>query len=204
MTATTAPQPMPAPTPAAPTAPPPAAAKAPPAQRDKRQIILDATLRKHQYRQDALIEALHTAQGLYGFLTPELLWYVARALHLPPSKVYGVATFYNFFTLKPAGLHSLVLCEGTACYIRGSAPLLATMRDTFGIGPGETTPDGQLSIVSARCLGSCGLAPAAILDGTVLSRLTPQTLVEQVRTTLAAPVAAEAAAQPATAGAGGA
>jgi bidirectional [NiFe] hydrogenase diaphorase subunit len=162
-------------------------------QRDKRQAILDDTLRRHQYRQDAVIEALHTAQGLYGFLTPELLWYVAQQLHLPPSKVYGVATFYNFFTLKPAGLHSVVVCQGTACYIRGAPKLSTALRDAFGIAPGETTADGQLSVVEARCLGSCGLAPAAILDGTVLSRLTPESLISQVKTAIAGGAPASAA-----------
>lgn len=154
---------------------------------DKRQRILDATLRRHQYRQDALIEALHTAQSLYGYLTPELLWYVARQLHLPPSKVYGVATFYNFFTLKPAGVHTLVVCQGTACYIRGAPALAAAVKESFSLSSGQTTPDGQLSLLTARCLGSCGLAPAAVLDGTVLSRLTPESLIAQVHATLVAP-----------------
>ena len=165
-------------------------------ERDKRQLILDATLKRHQYRQDALIEALHTAQNLHGFLTPELLWYVARQLKLPPSKVYGVATFYNFFTLKLAGEHALVLCQGTACYIRGAPRLADAIRAEFGIASGETTSDNRLSLVTARCLGSCGLAPAAILDGQVLSRLTPEGLVDRVRETLAAPprVAKEVAA----------
>jgi bidirectional [NiFe] hydrogenase diaphorase subunit len=172
-------------------------AVAPPTPRpaiDKRQIILDATLRRHQYRQDALIEALHTAQNVYGFLTLELLWYVADQLKLPPSKVYGVATFYNFFTLKPAGAHTLVLCQGTACYIRGAPKLASAIVDAFGLRSGETTPDGELSLVTARCLGSCGLAPAAILDGQVLSRLTPQSLVAGVRSALAAPASKEVAA----------
>jgi len=85
----------------------------------ERQRILDAALRRHQYRQDALVEVLHTAQNLYGYLTSERLWYVAQQLHLPPSRVYGVATFYNFFTLKPPGAHNVVY-EGTACYIKGA------------------------------------------------------------------------------------
>jgi bidirectional [NiFe] hydrogenase diaphorase subunit len=157
---------------------------------DRRQRILDAALRRHQYRQDALIEALHTAQNLYGFITPELLWYVAQQLHLPPSKVYGVATFYHFFTLEPAGAHSLVLCQGTACYIRGSGRLAAVVGERYGIDPGETTADKQLSLLTARCLGSCSLAPAAVLDGTVLSRLTPEALLTQLDQALAQPVPA--------------
>src|SRR4051812_43175358 len=124
---------------------------------DKRERILAATLRKHQYRQDALIEVLHTAQSVYGYLTPELLWYVTEQLHLPPSKVYGVATFYNFFTLRPAGAHTLVVCQGTACYIRGGPGLAAAVQAAFDITPGQTTEDGRLSLLTARCLGSCSL-----------------------------------------------
>jgi bidirectional [NiFe] hydrogenase diaphorase subunit len=160
-----------------------------PAATDRRQRMVDATLRRNQLRQDALIEVLHTAQNAYGYLTPELLFYVARALRLPPSKVYGVATFYNFFTLEPAGRHTLVICQGTACYIRGAPACAAAVRAAFGVGAGQTTEDGALSVVTARCLGSCGQAPTGRLDGAFLSTLTPESLVAGVRAALAAPVA---------------
>jgi bidirectional [NiFe] hydrogenase diaphorase subunit len=153
---------------------------------DKRQALLDATLRRHQFRQDTLIEALHTAQNAYGFLTPELLWYIARRLRLPPSRVYGVATFYSFFTLKPAGQHLLVICQGTACYIKGAPRCAVAIHDAYGVQSGQTTPDGQLSVVAARCLGSCGMAPAAVLDGTFLSNLTPESIVARVSSRLEA------------------
>jgi bidirectional [NiFe] hydrogenase diaphorase subunit len=144
---------------------------------DKRQRVLDATLKRIGFRQDALIEVLHAAQNLYGYLTPDLLWYVASQLRLPPSKVRGVATFYNFFSLKPPGAHSIVVCEGTACYIRGAAHLTSAVCERFDVKAGETTADGQLSVSVARCIGSCGLAPAGVLDGQVLMRLTPEQLV---------------------------
>jgi bidirectional [NiFe] hydrogenase diaphorase subunit len=161
-------------------------ATAPPAPgADRRERILSATLRRHQYRQDALIEVLHAAQNLYGFLTPDLLWHVARQLHLPPSKVYGVATFYNFFTLKPAGRHTAVVCQGTACYIRGAPKLAAALREAYGIASGQTTPDGALSALTARCVGACSLAPVAVLDGEVASRLTPEALVGRIGALLA-------------------
>ena len=152
-----------------------------PATVDKRQRMVDATLRRNQLRQDALIEVLHTAQSAYGYLTPELLWYVARQLHLPPSKVYGVATFYNFFTLKPAGRHTLVICQGTACYIRGAPACAAAVRAAFGVASGQTTSDGALSVLTARCLGSCGMAPTGTLDGRLLGQMTPEGFVERVR-----------------------
>ncbi len=153
---------------------------------DRGQRMVDATLRRNQLRQDALIEVLHTAQSAYGYLTPEMLWYVARKLHLPPSKVYGVATFYNFFTLKPTGRHTLVLCQGTACYIHGAPKCAAAILAAFRVGSGRTTPDGALSVLTARCLGSCGLAPTGTLDGDLLGHLTPDELVARVRATLAA------------------
>lgn len=153
---------------------------------DKRQRMVDGALKKNQYHQDALIEVLHTVQSIYGFLTPETLWYVAQQLKLPPSKVYGVATFYNFFTLKPPGAHTVVVCHGTACYIRDSGALTAALQRKFGILPGETTPDGQISLSIARCLGSCSLAPTAIIDGAVYGRATPEGLIAGVEAALAA------------------
>ena len=110
---------------------------------------------------------------------------MARELRLPPSKVYGVATFYNFFTLKPSGRHTLVICQGTACYIRGAPGCAAAIKTAFGVESGQTTEDDALSIVTARCLGSCGLAPVSTLDGAVLSRMEPNELVERVRDVVA-------------------
>jgi bidirectional [NiFe] hydrogenase diaphorase subunit len=152
---------------------------------EKRQRILDAALRRNQYRQDALIEVLHTAQNTYGFLSPELLWYVARQLRVPPSRVYGVASFYNFFTLKPAGLHTVVVCQGTACYIRGATELARAVQSAFGVREGETTPDGQLTSLAVRCLGSCSLAPVAVVDGQIVARAEPESLCERVRAVVA-------------------
>lgn len=151
---------------------------------DKRQRIFDAALKRNQFRQDALIEVLHTVQNLYGYLTPENLWYVARQLKLPPSRVYGVATFYNFFTLKPPGVHTVVVCHGTACYIKESAAISAAIEKRFGLHPGQTAPDGQLSYSIARCLGSCSIAPAAVVDGTIVGRATPESLVAKVEAAL--------------------
>ena len=148
---------------------------------DKGMRLVDATLRRNQFRQDALIEVLHTAQSAYGYLAPEMLWYIARQLHLPPSKVYGVATFYNFFCLKPSGRHALVICQGTACYIRGAPRCAAAVQAAFGVTDGQTTEDGMLSVLTARCLGSCGMAPTGTLDGALVSQMTPEKLVARVR-----------------------
>lgn len=148
---------------------------------DKRFKLLDAAMKKHQFRADALIEVLHAAQQLFGYLEHDLLLVVARGLKLPPSRVYGVATFYHFFTLKPQGKHTCVVCTGTACYVQGADALLAALKQQTGVGPGETTPDGNLSVLTARCLGACGIAPAAVLDGTVKGHETPDALLADVK-----------------------
>jgi len=148
---------------------------------DARFKLIDRTLKRCQYQQDALIEVLHTAQESFGYLSEDLMIYVAQQLKLPMSWVYGVATFYHFFTLEPQGEHSCTICMGTACYVKRSAEIVAKLQAEYGIEPGETTPDGKLSIAAARCLGSCGLAPMVVLDGEVMGRLSPDQVVERVK-----------------------
>ena len=87
------------------------------------------------------------------------------------SKVYGVATFYHLFSLKPQGKHTCVVCTGTACYIKGADQLVEGISEKYDVGLGETTADGELSLIGARCIGACGLAPAAVVDGSVLGNL---------------------------------
>ena len=148
---------------------------------DKRFLILETHMKKHQFKQDALIEVLHKAQELFGYLEDDLLLFVAHKLKLPASRVYGVATFYHFFTLKPQGRHTCVVCMGTACYVRGADKVLAAIQDKAGIKTGETTPDNELSLLTARCIGACGIAPAVVYDGAVTPRQTPETALEHVK-----------------------
>ena len=131
---------------------------------DKRFRILDTTMKRHHFQPDALIEVLHKAQELFGFLERDLLLYVARGLKLPPSRVYGVATFYHLFTLKPQGEHTCVVCMGTACFVKGADRLLAAVEELTHLHPGETTPDKKVSLMIARCIGACGIAPAVVYD----------------------------------------
>src|ERR1035441_702778 len=138
---------------------------------DKRWKIVEATARRHGRGPHALIETLHTVQECFGYLDETALRFVAAMLGVALSRVYGAATFYHFFTLKPKGRHTCVVCTGTACYIKGAPALLAAVEKTHGIKPGETTPDGELSLVTARCLGSCGLAPAAGVGHVVLGKV---------------------------------
>jgi bidirectional [NiFe] hydrogenase diaphorase subunit len=147
---------------------------------DKRFKILEVHMKKHQFKHDALIEVLHKAQELFGYLEDDLLLFVAYKLKLPPSRVYGVATFYHFFTLKPQGKHTCVVCLGTACYVKGSAKVLAAIEERAKIKNGETTPDNQLSLLTARCIGACGIAPAVTYDGQVAPKQTPQAALEHI------------------------
>lgn len=145
---------------------------------EKRRRMIVATMRKNGYAPDALIETLHTVQNAYGYLDTAELRFIAQELHIPLSKVFGVATFYHAFTLKPEGHHRCIVCQGTACYIKGSPAILRAITRAYHISPGETTEDGEISLLTARCLGSCSLAPAAILDEDVVGNLSPEQTLE--------------------------
>jgi bidirectional [NiFe] hydrogenase diaphorase subunit len=148
---------------------------------DKRFKTLDITIKRNHYRQDALIEILHKAQESFGYLEPEVLEYVARQLKLPLSRVYGVATFYHLFSLKPSGAHSCVVCLGTACYVKGGGKVMTALEQELGIKAGETTPDDQISLMAARCLGACGIAPAIVFDGTVVGKQEPEMVLDRIK-----------------------
>ena len=148
----------------------------PPPSDDRRWRMVDTRMRRGGNRPDALIEVLHSVQELFGFLDRDALAYVSTSLGVPPSRVFGVATFYSSFKLKPPGDHSCVVCTGTACYISGSAAILERIHDFTGIGPGETTADGRLSVLTAHCIGACSMAPAVIIDGAISGKVTPDTV----------------------------
>ncbi len=147
---------------------------------DKRWRLVDATMRRMGQHPRGLIETLHTVQEAYGYLDEEALRYVAQSLRVPYSRAYGVATFYHFFTLKPAGEHTCVICTGTACYIKGAPQLVDAVKKDLNIDPGETTSDGKVSVLTARCLGSCGLAPAVVYDNEVAGKVTPQAMRDRL------------------------
>ena len=145
--------------------------------KDKRWKLVNATMRRNGYADDALIEALHSVQDAFGFLDETAMNFVAESLDVPLSKVFGVATFYHLFMLKPKGRHACVVCTGTACYIKGSGGLLEAIQSRYDVLPGETTADNALSVLSARCVGACGLAPAVVLDREVLGKQAPDQLI---------------------------
>lgn len=144
---------------------------------DKRWKIVETRMRRMGDRPAALIEALHAAQEAFGYLDADALQYVGDTLGVPHSRVYGVATFYSYFILKPQGEHTCVVCTGTACYINGAKEILAGLERSLEVRPKETTADGKLSVLTARCLGACSLAPAVIVDGEVKGKISAAELV---------------------------
>jgi bidirectional [NiFe] hydrogenase diaphorase subunit len=143
---------------------------------DKRWKLVDAAMRRMGQKSRGLIETLHAAQEAFGYLDAQVLRYVARSLRVSLSRAYGVATFYHYFTLNPAGKHACAVCTGTACHIKGSAGLLATAQRELGIEPGNTTPRGEVSLFSERCIGPCGLGPVVVYDEEVAAEETAQGL----------------------------
>lgn len=148
---------------------------------DKRWKIIDVKMRKLGYAPHALIEVLHAVQEAFGFLEPEALRWVAKSLRVPASKVYGVATFYNFFTLRPPGEHTCVVCLGTACYVKGAAQILEAIQKYASLKTGETTADKKLSLLSVRCIGACGIAPVVVYDGAPTGRMTAEQAIERLK-----------------------
>lgn len=120
-----------------------------------------------------LINILHKAHDTFGYLPREVQEIIARQLGIPVSKVYGVVTFYSFFTMTPKGEHPISVCMGTACYVRGAEKVLDEFKRVLGINVGETTSDGKYSLSSLRCVGACGLAPVVLIGEKVYGRIVP-------------------------------
>ena len=156
---------------------------------DDRFIVIDKHLKRTRYSQDQLIETLHIAQDVFGYLDEGILIYVARALLLPPSRVFGVATFYHLFTFDPPGDHTCTVCTGTACFVKGADDIVRVVGEAFDVAAGTTTEDGALTLKTARCLGSCGLAPVVLLDGEVTGREGADAILASLEARIAEPVA---------------
>ncbi|MCU0509092.1 MAG: NAD(P)H-dependent oxidoreductase subunit E [Anaerolineae bacterium] len=141
---------------------------------------LAAVLDRFEGRTGALIPILQAAQGIYGYLPAEVLQAIADRLNVSLGKIYGVATFYAQFYLQQRGRHILRVCDGTACHVKGAPALLTAVEESYGIAPDETTGDGQLTMEIVYCMGSCALAPVAVLDGQVVGRVKRETLLRQL------------------------
>lgn len=125
-----------------------------------------------------LIQVLHRAQKIFGYLPIEVQHFVARELQVPHAKVYGVVTFYNFFRTEPIGDHIVNLCLGTACHVKGASDIIKALEKSLGVRIGGTTPDRFYTLSTARCFGACGLAPVMMIDDEVFGRLNAQKTVQ--------------------------
>lgn len=128
-------------------------------------------MKLYDRRPDALIQILHIVQDIFGYLPEPVLRLVAKELRVPPSRVYGVSTFYHFFSLKPRGAHQCLVCMGTACYVKGAGKVMDQLQKSLGVKAGEVSADGTIGLSQARCLGACGLAPAVVFDQEILGRV---------------------------------
>lgn len=156
--------------------------------RDARYKPVFTAMMKHRKRHDALIEIMHSVQDVFGYLPVEAMQFISLEMKVPPSKIYGVATFYHFFSLKPKGEHTCVVCTGTACHVKGAQGVINQVETHFKLKAGDTTADGKLGLQTVRCLGCCSLAPVVVLDEKVLANVTADDIVGKVRAQVGATV----------------
>jgi bidirectional [NiFe] hydrogenase diaphorase subunit len=142
--------------------------------------MLEKVLKEHNYQESALLEILHRAQELYGYLSKDLLMELSGSLNVPPSHVFGVATFYSYFKFKPLGEHLVTACLGTACYVKGVEEIIQAIEREFNVKRGESTADGKLSLLVTRCIGACAMAPNVIADGEVVGKATKEGILEHI------------------------
>lgn len=137
-----------------------------------------AEIKKRERSESQLIAILHKAQELYGYLRNDVMDEIAVAMNIPTAHIWGVATFYHYFNLKPKGRHAISVCLGTACYVKGGDQILETVKKELKVAIGETTQDRLFTLEETRCLGTCGLAPVMMIDNKVYGNLTPKKVVE--------------------------
>ncbi len=149
-------------------------------ENDKKKFDeLDEYIKTIHATEHELIAVLHRAQHILSYLPREVQEFIADRLQIPVSKVYGVVTFYSFFTMEKKGKYVINVCLGTACFVRGADKIMKAFEDRLGIKNGETTPDGKFTLSSLRCVGACGLAPVVQVNGKTYGNATIET-VEQI------------------------
>jgi NADH:ubiquinone oxidoreductase subunit E len=134
---------------------------------------IEEVIEKYRDKEGCLIQILHEAQEIFGSLPIEVQEFIAKSLNLPLSEVSGVLSFYSFFSVKPRGQHTVRVCLGTACYVRGGKKIVDHLCEALNVDVGDTTEDGKFTFEIARCIGACGLAPAVMIDDTVYKQVTP-------------------------------
>jgi len=141
---------------------------------------LDEIIQKYKGKPGALIPVLEETQVVLEYIPMPVQKRIAAGLNLPLAQVYGVVTFYSFFTMTPRGKHTVRVCLGTACYVRGGKTIAEGLEKEFGVKEGETTPDRMYTYETVRCLGACGLAPVIVIDENVHGKVKPAKLKETV------------------------
>jgi len=154
------------------------------AEIDNRRMLLEKVLKEHNYQESALLEILHRAQEIYGYLDKDLLMDISGSLNIPPSSVYGVTTFYSFFKLKKPGQHIVTGCLGTACYVKEVEQIMEAIENEFNVKRGGSTADGKLSLLITRCIGACAMAPNIVVDDEVIGKATKEIVIERIKEAL--------------------
>lgn len=148
---------------------------------ETRRNMLEKAMKEHNYQESALLEILHKAQEIYGYLSKDLLMDISQSLNLPPSHVFGVATFYSLFKLTEPGEHIVTGCLGTACYVKGVEDIMQAVEKEFRIKRGETRSDRKLSLFVTRCIGACAMAPNIVVDDEVIGKVTKELAIEKIK-----------------------
>ena len=145
---------------------------------DDALLRIEALIDRYRGRPGCLIPVLEQCQEIFGYLPVELQEHIGRGLNIAGSTIFGVVSFYSFFTMVPRGRHSIKVCMGTACYVRGIAEVLSRIKADYNLEVGETTPDRRFSLESVRCLGACGLAPVIVIDNDTHGFVTPDSILD--------------------------
>lgn len=143
---------------------------------EQKYDLLGTIIQEYEAKETNLIQVLHMAQAIFGYLPIEVQRYIAEKMGLHLSRVSGVVSFYSFFSTSPKGRHTISVCLGTACYVRGGKKVLEKLKELLEIEVGQTTGDRRFSMNVMRCIGACGLAPAMLIDGEVFKRVNPNKL----------------------------
>jgi len=151
---------------------------------ETRRNMLEKVMKEHGHQQSALVEILHKAQEIYGYLSKELLTDISQSLNLPPSTVFGVATFYSLFKLTEPGEHIVTGCLGTACYVKNAEEIMQAIEREFKVKRGETTSDRKLSLFLTRCIGACAMAPNIVVDEEVIGKATKEVVLGKIKAAL--------------------
>ena len=147
-------------------------------------MLLEKAMKENNYQESALLEILHKAQEIYGYLDKELLMDISGSLNLPPSHVFGVATFYSLFKLRKPGEHIVTGCLGTACYVKDVEEIMQAIEREFHVKRGGSTADGKLSLFVTRCIGACAMVPNIVVDDEVIGKATKEIVLEKIKQAL--------------------